>query len=371
MKVYHLFAGNLLHITPQIIKARIISEKRISNNPTIEHYYCVKMFGSRMLYDNVERNPYPALFKAMNYDRYMLFYSHKELVRCLIKADSGDKVILHGFPPAKDFAVASGLLFILNNRLLKRTTAVSWGNDYKVKPTSFLKILYNKYLKLMLSNLKYVIAITTQDELEIKQFAPRAKTLFAPYVVKGRMILIETTQQKRDKDKVTVMVSHSGWPHNNHIHSFELLKRFVGKIRIVCPLCYGDASYIQSVIASGTSMFGRDFTFFTDLMPSEKYKEFMQTIDIYVTSADNQTGLGAVYINMRCGNKVFVSGNLYASLSGLHYHIYNTDTIADLDFPEFVKPLSKEQALINVDVYNHFYYDGVELLETWRRVYEY
>lgn len=371
MKIYHLFAGNLRHITPQLLKTCILTEKRISDDPSIEHVYCIKMYGGRMLYDNAKSNPYPAVFKEMDCPNFMYFFSHKELVKYLLKVSPNDKVLLHGFPTAREFVLASSALYILNPKLLKRSSVVCWGSDYKVKSTSLVKRLFNQYMKFILGKFKFIIALSTEDETEIKYFVPNGNVVYAPYVVREKLHLAEKMPDVNKSGKTIVMVSHSGWPHNNHIHSFELLKKYVGRIKIVCPLCYGDAKYIQSVIDTGTSMFGQDFSYFIDLMPSEEYKEFLKTIDVYVTSAEIQTGLGAVYLNMRWGNKIFVKGNIYKSLSEHQYNISNTDQIKNLCFDEFALPLSKAQALDNIAIYNELHFDGTEIVNKWRRVYEY
>lgn len=369
MKVYHLLAGNLRHITPQIIKTLVATEHTISKDPSIEHFYCVKMYGRKMLYDNVEQNPYQAIFEELKCQNYRLFYSHKELVRMLRKVSSEDKVIIHGLPKAKEFAYASISLMLFNPKLLRRCTALCWGGDYRVKPTNVIKKCFNYYMKLILTRFKYVLAISTEDEVEIRKFIPKANVVYTPYMTEEKRQLVDKTP--REDNKVVVMVSHSGWPHNFHLHSFDLLKKFAGHIKVVCPLCYGDAAYIQSVVEEGTKLFGCDFSYFTELKTPEEYQEFLRTTDIYVTSAEIQTGLGAISLSMVSGSKVFAKGNVYTSLTEDHFHIFNTETIANLDYDDFVRPLTRDQAQENIEIFNTLHFDGSEIIEAWRKVYEY
>lgn len=369
MKVYHLLAGNLRHITPQIIKTLVVTEHTISKDPSIEHFYCVKMYGRKMLYDNVEQNPYQAVFESLQCKNYKLYYSHKELVHFLRKVSSKDKIIVHGLPKAKEFAFASISLMLFNPKLLKRCTALCWGSDYRVKPTNLIKKLFNQYMKHILSRFKYVLAISTEDEAEIKKFIPMANVVYTPYMTEDKRQLVDKTP--REDSKTVVMVSHSGWPHNYHIHTFNLLKKYAGRIKVVCPLCYGDAVYIQNVVDEGKKLFGNDFSYFTELKTPEEYQEFLRTTDIYVTSAEIQTGLGAISLSMISGSKVFAKGNVYTSLTEDHFHIFNTETIAGLDYDNFVRPLTREQALENIEIFNKLHYDGSEIIEAWRKVYEY
>lgn len=369
MKVYHLLSGNLLHITPEILKTLIITKDKISNDTSIEHVFCIKMFGEKMLYDSVAQNPYQAILNEFDYSDYVYFYSHKDLVRFFIKASPLDKVIIHGLPRARDFAITSIALLLLNRKLLNRSTALCWGSDYRVKPTSFIKKTFNLFMKNVLSRFKYVLAITTEDEVEIKKYMPRANVVYTPYMTDNKRQLVDKI--KKEDDKAVVMVSHSGWPHNYHKHSFELLKKFAGRIKVVCPLCYGNATYIQSVIDDGTALFGSDFSYFTELKTPDEYKEFLRTIDIYLSSAEIQTGLGAISLSMISGSKVYVKGNVYTSLLKDRFHIFNAEDINTLTYEEFVKPLPREYALENIDIFNNLHCDGDEILEAWRKVYEY
>jgi hypothetical protein len=170
-------------------------------------------------------------------------------------------------------------------------------------------------------------------------------------------------------DKTNIMVSHSGWPHNNHIQSFDLLKRFRGRVRITCPLCYGDNAYIDKVIMVGKKYFGEDFVYFTDLLPLKEYSKLHQTMDIYVSSASVQTGLGAIFCAMESGSKIFLKDNLYQSLSSLSYKINHVDDLNDISYEELVYPIAYDDALYNVEIRNRQLAEGGEAFCKWRDIY--
>ena len=173
---------------------------------------------------------------------------------------------------------------------------------------------------------------------------------------------------KKKAFPIRIMVSHSGWEHNRHIESFNLLKRFKDEdILIICPLCYGDPTYINDVIYTGKRIFGEKFYYFTDLMSPEEYFHFILQNHIYISGAENQTGVGALLGNMRGNAKLYLRGNLYFSFKEEGFDIFDYNEIENMTFEEFVKPNSDIIFRRNIEVYNKKRID--ECIEGWKDVY--
>ncbi len=369
MKIIHIFQGNVLHTTPGVISLMKKYEKRLIDNSDTSQFFCVAMYGKKMRYDNVEENPYPELFKGLSHQGYKLFYSPVELTCFLIKANKEDKVLFHTTPAPKDFFLIEMGLLLFNRTILKRSSIILWGGDYKIPSTSFIKRAFNRYLCFILSSFKYVAAISTDDEKITKASLPKANVIYCPYMDTTRLEL--NYKGNIIKEKITVMVSHSGWPQNNHHYSFELLKQYVGHISVVCPLCYGQEECIQSVIKEGQELFGDDFSYFTDLKAPEEYRRFLQTVDVFITAAEHQTGMGNIFLCMANGTKIFVKGNLLNSLKEKNYIVYDLDSLKNMSLVYFKSPLKYDEAKKNVDLFNYLRYEGNESLDAWRKIFSY
>ena len=65
--IYHILQGNILHLTPGILKSTYQNASRISEKIADKHFFCINMFCNRMLYKNVDVNPYDNLFREIGY----------------------------------------------------------------------------------------------------------------------------------------------------------------------------------------------------------------------------------------------------------------------------------------------------------------
>lgn len=370
--IYHLLRGNILHTTPSITIGILQTADRISCKTSNQHCLCITMFGKKMLYDNVEDNPYVRIFQDNGFLNYKLFYSKRKYLFYILSRNKNDKLIIHG-NNEMHFHILTNLLFLLFRKdLVRRTSLICWGNNDFSKGVSWITKLtlgltrnwtYNRY--------QNILTLTQGDYQQVKSLYPKAQVRFLPYwSVKKHVLDLTQKQQNHNLKKTKVMVSHSGWSENRILKSFELLSRYVPNITVVCPLCYGDAGYIEKVIAKGKGLFGSDFYYFTDLMPRKEYDNLLKTIDVYVTASLRQTGLVAIYGAFDGGAKVFVTGNLLDSLQNDGYTVFPLNDINEMDFEEFSRPLDICIAQANVDLYNNTHYDGKEFLEGWRKVYE-
>ena len=325
-----------------------------------------------MLYKNVSENPYIKIFQECDFSKYTLFYNKWVFLKFILTRDKKDKLIIHGNDDVK-FSMQVNLLFLIFRKdLLSRTSLICWGNNDFLRGAKLLTKLtlglirdwtYNRYNR--------ILTLTQGDYKQVKLLYPKAKVQLLPYwSTKKHNLDLSHKHHYEDSNKTVVMISHSGWPENDHLSSFQLIAKFVPNVSVICPLCYGDANYIEKVITAGQDYFGHDFYYFTDLMPREDYDNLLKTIDVYISASKRQTGLSAIYGAMDGGAKVFVTGNLLESLKDDGYIVFSIDALDKMIFKDFNRPLDILSAQSNVDQYNRTHFDGRAFIEGWRTLYE-
>ena len=366
--IYHIIRGHVLHTSPLLVKEIITLSEKVSSSTATQHFFCVIMFDKKMLYDNVDENPYIKLFEDFNYNNYKLFTSKWDYLKFLRGVLLCDKVLIHGNLDVKFQLLSYSLLYITRRRLLGRISLICWGNNDFVKGVRWktratLGLIRTK----VYSRFRNVITLTEEDKNTVSELYPQANVIYLPYMNGDEYRL---NRKQRTEGKIKVMVSHSGWPENNHVRSFEALSTYKNDIEVVCPLCYGDPVYINNVIEKGHTIFGSSFSYFKDLMPIEDYTRFLQTVDIFITAAERQTGLGAIFRVMTGGAKIFLTGNLLTSLRNDGYFVFDLGDVGKTTFKSFSLPISDEQALANVELYNYTHCNGTEIINGWKRVYE-
>lgn len=360
--IYHFFNGRVLHLTPAIISGIVNSFP--TNNDKNHHYFCIVMFGEKMLYKNVDENPYSHMFEDLKYEKYQIIESPMEYIRLFLKMNDKDRIIYHSIQPLLLFFSTNIFLSIFKKKVIHYSSFICWGSDANINNKNIKQKTHALLMKTIFRKLSNVIAISTDDQKEIKEMYPDANVILLPYYSSNKICLLE----KKSNSKFHVMVSHSGWPHNKHIDSFEMLGKFKGKLEITCPLCYGDPAYIETVISRGKELFGNDFHYFKDLMERKDYANFMRGVDAYVTSAEIQTGLGAITYAIQGGAKIFITGNVFNFLKP-DYIVFNTKDISQMSFEEFSKPLTYEERLSNVEKKNLLNNQNVELYKNWVKVF--
>ena len=267
-------------------------------------------------------------------------------------------------------------LFLLNNLISRYNKSIAWNiwgkdlyEDYEkskgLKAVLYIKPVVKEFLRKSLIG-KMDIFITTGDYEALKE---RYKTkngavrLSAQYSYK--FIKFE---ENTHHNGLNVMVGHSATETCRHIDTFRILERFVGKIRVYCPLSYpNDQEYIQIVCKDGRRIFGKDFFPMTDFLTYEEYVKFLNTIDIGVFNNNRQQGMGNITNLLFLGKKVYLSSDntIRKSYSKNEYRIFDCEEIDET----FLKLLSKEEALHNKDRIEYKFYDE-NFYNEWRQVFE-
>lgn len=368
--VYHFFSGKYLHLSPQLMDSILLNANRTNKKGKSDVYIIIENTGQKIFGDKDCVTVYTEIAQKHHFTNLEFINSRWLLLLRIFMIGKNDRIVFHSSLGPKIVTIVNILIYLLG---LKKKAAsicyVCWGGDFgycnKLNKCDtyiekFITFVYEKVWPWY----GYIIALTVADKKILLEIYKSNNIVNLPYIAKR----IDYFPMKKKAFPIRIMVSHSGWEHNRHIESFNLLKRFKDEdILIICPLCYGDPIYINDVIYTGKRIFGEKFYYFTDLMSPEEYFHFILQNHIYISGAENQTGLGALLGNMRGNAKLYLRGNLYISFKEEGFDIFDYNEIENMTFEEFVKPNSDIIFRRNIEVYNKKRID--ECIEGWKDVY--
>lgn len=236
------------------------------------------------------------------------------------------------------------LLLYLQTWLLKRTHWVLWGGDLYgySDPKITLKSKILEYIKSkVIRNMGYILTHIKGDYyLAKKVYKTKAKHLYTFMYLSNTFKNNEifTGLNKGENEKIYIQVGNSGDKRNYHKYVFNILEKYKEKnINIICPLAYGDKTYIQEISELGTKMFGDKFSPILELMPYEEYIKVLQKVDIAIFNHDRQQAVGNITQLLGLGKKVYIRDDVttwdFAKEHGLTVYPTNKidDTLFDID----------------------------------------
>ncbi len=144
----------------------------------------------------------------------------------------------------------------------------------------------------------------------------------------------------------SILLGHAGVPELNHLDIIQRMGSFFGDKKIICPLAYGNPSYIEKVKTSGVAQFGDRFEALLDYMPREEYYQKLQKGSFAIFGAVIHQGFGNIMTLLYLGFKVFLfSWNpVYAQLKYLGLLLFPLENV---DQNSFSVPLSQEEKVLN------------------------
>lgn len=353
-RIVHFFNSKNIHLNPSIILG-------INDNSESRHDHIFIMNSLNDQGESIDTSVYDVLIKK----GLKIIFVHSFLSLVLMVIRERGVLVFHGaISPFKKHFLLLFIIYFFYRKVLRGIVLVGWaGADFDPEIGSF-SAMYNKILK----NVKYIVTLSRVDyELCFRLYGERAKQI--NYIIE-KDIGLSSLSGSASLDNKRIMVSHSGWPHNKHIESFEMIKNKINEsCEIICPLAYGDENYIEEVVRVGSHILGEQFIYFDKLMDIDDYRGFLKTIDIYVTSSEIQTGLFALTSCLGNGAKVYCGYNLYKSLTESGFKVYSIDELFSASEEEF-HYVSNEDIDLNKSIYMKEYGDFVALKSKWNVVYD-
>lgn len=223
------------------------------------------------------------------------------LVKNLNKAD---KIILHGLSNNR-----LAILLFLQPWLLRKCYWIIWGGDlYKyTQRREDLKWVMGEFVrKAIIKKIGYLVTGTSGD-VDLARHWYDAKGQHIKCFNYPSNLFKNHNVKPKQYQTINVQIGNSADPSNNHIDIFNKISMHKSdNINIFVPLSYGDMEYAQNVIKKGQEIFGEKFVPITELMPLNKYIEFLSCIDIAIFAHKRQQAFGNAITLLGFGKKVYM-----------------------------------------------------------------
>lgn len=326
---------------------------------SVEHYFYIYTKGERR-FCNKE------FVESLNNVGFIndLFQKESKFVEIYKKSE---RVIFHGL-----FLRYFDMLYFyrLKKRYNKYYVWVIWGGDlydfYNAAHKNPTIILFMKEMlrKKFIEQLE--AAVTNYDYEELKE---RYKTsAIHQMAIYSYQLFPEAADKVENGTFTKVMVGHSATKTCRHQETFELLRPYVGKIQVYCPLSYPDnKTYIAAVEKRGREIFGNQFFPLKEFMPYDKYISFLGSIDIGIFNNNRQQGMGNITNLLYLGKKVYLSkdNNIRKVYCRPSYIIFDSEKIEET---EFFRTLSKKEKERNRKQIELFLSDK-EFVRSWGEIF--
>ena len=256
-----------------------------------------------IIYGQVTDDPLPAGANVIHYPSLL-----KNLLALLAHIRAARKVILHGlFSSHLFYALA------LQPWALKKCYWTIWGGDlyiHNAKVKDWRARKNEWFRRFVISRLGHFIT-HIEGDYKLAQQWYGAKGQWHECFMYPSNLYKDYPLQLVAHDTINIQVGNSADPSNNHLEALERLKAFRDQpIRIYVPLSYGNQQHAQYVIAYGTENFGKKFIPLTELMPLEKYIDFLAQIDIAIFNHRRQQGMGNTISLLGLGKKVYMRSDV-------------------------------------------------------------
>jgi hypothetical protein len=164
---------------------------------------------------------------------------------------------------------------------------------------------------------------------------------------------IENDLGNREYDRagLTIWLGNSATDTNNHLEALEVLARFKNdNLKVLCPLSYGDTKYGNFVSRRGNMVFKNKWVGLRDFIPWEQYLELLRGVDVAVMYHNRTQAASNVVWFIKMGKKVYLKeqSTIYQLMRSHDIIVFAADTIKDITFAEFSRPLTASQIQSNI-----------------------
>ena len=293
----------------------------------------------------------------------------KQLMELLYKAD---KIFIHNFA----FRMWVNFVFASHNQIMKKTYWIIWGGDlyhYKFREKSLKSEVNEFFRKKIIRNFRGIISLVDGDyKLAREWYGAKAEYYhsFYPNSVNYRY-LDKIRNDKNNKDEVYIQIGNSADPSNKYEEVFEYLSKFSKeKIKVFCPLSYGDKEYAVKISEIGRTIFGDKFVPMMNFLGAKEYGEFLNSIDIAIFNHDRQQGLGNILSLLYLEKKVYIKNDItpWVYFKNMGISIFNTYDIMNSTFEELKKIESSEKEKNYMIIKKEF--SEEKCFECWKRIFE-
>jgi len=152
--------------------------------------------------------------------------------------------------------------------------------------------------------------------------------------------------------ELKVQVGNSASESNNHADGLMALQKFSQEdIRIILPLSYGSKKYAAFVKKHCLNIFSGKCEFLEKFLARPEYIQKLQGIDVAVMFHNTSEAFGNCITLLTLGKKLYLKSNnpFWQLFQRAGVIVADANTIPDLSFAEFSRPLTEEQVRSNVE----------------------
>lgn len=163
----------------------------------------------------------------------------------------------------------------------------------------------------------------------------------------------KSTVSKPESEPLIFFVGNSDTPTNNHLDTFEILKRFKHEnILIYAPLSYQNGEYARYISEVGKKIFGEKFIPIFDFLPKDQYLNLIDKMDVCVMNHRRTQAGGNIMAFLSKGKKVFINPNstLYLFLKSMRIEVYSINSLNSLNIDELRTGQSSEIVKKNIEI---------------------
>ncbi len=189
------------------------------------------------------------------------------------------------------------LFLFIFRKYLKKSYWIIWGGDlycYRNRKKGFLREIYYKIENYVKGNFYgYISEFKGDYKLAQKWFGVTGK--YIDCFEYPSNLYKELKLDKVEKNGIYIQIGNSADPTNNHFEILKKLEKYKEeKIKIYCPLSYGDTKYAAEVIKKGKGIFKEKFIPMIEFLDYQRYLEFLSQIDIAIFAHDRQQAFGNI-----------------------------------------------------------------------------
>lgn len=218
---------------------------------------------------------------------------------------------------------------------LKKAAWIIWGGDFYNYPEDEKNIYVRQNFAQYISN---------QEKEEI---SAKFKKDIIPYKLRYNFPvnkeILDTCIQKKHDD-IVIQINNSA--DDSTLEVLALLRKFADEnIRIRTILSYGKLAYKDIIIQKGKEYFGDKFEYLDKILSPKYYANYLAENDILILNQNRSQGVGNTIASFYLGSKVFIRKEISTVtwLKKDNFVLYDTNSIKDLTFAEFVKNEYAEQ----------------------------
>ena len=251
-----------------------------------------------------------------------------------------------------------------NKEWLPKSLWLIWGGDLY----NAVRDVPNDFVRSHLG--AYLVVAENDGEVARQRYNRDARCFFVCYNVpiSWEMIQLVRSRNLETKDSVRIQINNSC--DASTVEMLHLLSKYSSSSIEVCTvLSYGHLEYRDRIIATGTKLFGRKFSYALSYMDPAEYVRWMANVDILILNQDRQQGLGNISLALALGTKCFVKSTLssFASFATKGLRLYDTSDIAQLSYEEFTK-YDEDSKQTNMRL-SFMFYNDAEKVKQWREIF--